>query len=149
MLLKTTDINIERLGKIVDQLVKNPNPIVNMESTIRPTATECGCFAGELSVAMDKLNVYNDSIRFNYSNELKRFIHYISYKNGLFEEWAHNNPNIWGNEYGRLMFESPSSFGVIGDTFLSKAIIIEHLRKVIFNIKQIQNSENKHENNVT
>lgn len=55
----------------------------------------------------------------------------LGFQPGLLEEWAEDNPEIWGNEYGRSMFSAEYSFtDDTGPELTSLSQIIDHWRGV-------------------
>jgi hypothetical protein len=47
-----------------------------------------------------------------------------------FAKWAHDNPDIWGYEFGGRMWHSKTAFGVADHERLTHDLIIVRLQKV-------------------
>jgi hypothetical protein len=50
-----------------------------------------------------------------------------------FAKWAHDNPDIWGYEFGGRMWHSKTAFGVADHERLTHDLIIVRLRKALNN----------------
>ena len=51
-----------------------------------------------------------------------------------FPLWAHQNPEIWGNKKGHIMYSRDISFGKYNPFSMTNNDIIKHLRKVCNNL---------------
>lgn len=158
--MQTKDIDTQRFTKVVDAMEKRKDMAVYMDAIAQPTAKRCGCFAGELSMALNEIGVaqaYRNN-EYNYRFEADRFTAYITnsprqkfkkqagidyhynkvqylFTGYSFEEWVKNNPEIWGST-DSLVFSSPAAFNRIGYWSVPNRVIIAHLRGVINRVNE-------------
>lgn len=142
--LETKDINKVKLLEIIEAMNIRGNEKVLMlhpgnPYNIDPNNNDPGCFACELCLAMNDLNVPNLLDHYEYGNEGDRFVSYITdgkYHNRRdFTVWANINPKIWGNNSGSLMFNSAQAFGKDKcNAYTTVNDIMDHLQTVLYNI---------------
>ena len=145
----------EKIRKVADLLmhtISKHQGYVNMDSIHVTKMEVCGttaCHAGWYLLAKEGENVIID-----IDNPPKEFHDKKTYEIGAellaqdlgfddkldLEDWAGNNPKLWGNTEGQVMFYSEEAFGKIKSYAhdLSVEEIAEHWRAVADRIEALQ-----------
>ncbi len=118
---------------------------VNMNSISKPTIDKCGCHAGLFSIIAKDLpelqEIYNNydcyhSGLYSFVNWGDALSVFLGFENVLcLEQWAKENPDIWGNNKGERMLCCSSAFTGRGIKPLKHRDIIDHWHKVVLNIE--------------
>ena len=111
----------ELVVKMGDYLDEKGDFQVDMDKgklELRNNNFPCGCHAGFISAVLGA----PDS---NHWRKGARIICSFLGFNLIFdlEDWAQDNPEIWGNEDGRLMFLKGFAFGLEEDVFSARKIV--------------------------
>jgi hypothetical protein len=81
--------------------------------------------------------MYKTEIIYKYDVRADTLADFLGFeKRRDLEDWAEENPKIWGNEYGGEMFSSQSAFNNDLDKALAHRDIIEHWKQVLANIEK-------------
>lgn len=137
------EIDIERLRRFVSALreVTSSSPAsMEVDMTSTKHFSECGtpgCHAALAKEALDILGVESSRMpfysfqeegdrlgRFLTTGDPLRFDDRNGYEN-LVEEWARENPELWGNPYGDYLFCDGIAFAQEGDRFPAQ-VIVDH-----------------------
>jgi hypothetical protein len=126
---------------------------VEMESTKEPTCGTPGCHAGLISIVakdlpelqeIHKIHLYLTNrvgcqSNYHYSIWADTLAEFLGIKNRThLREWAKDNPKLWGNKFGEVMFMAAATF--TDDTGnlpkqLTHRGIINHWKQVLKNIE--------------
>ena len=89
---------------------------------------ECGCHGGFFCGVFD---LPIGSRWYFGADALAEFLGFDHHSH--LKQWAYENPKIWGNKKGHLMFESPKAFGlaVIEDEDFPGKYLIDHWQGVL------------------
>jgi hypothetical protein len=145
-------MNKNKLKELVNALDELSDDVkdwdVTMESGEKPTCDTPGCHAGLISIVAQDLpelqdihkkyrigaRVNPDYYNFNsWGNALAIFLGVVC--RGNLERWAENNPKLWGNKFGRDMFNSWQAFTNDKNKWLTHRDIINHWKQVLVNIE--------------
>lgn len=100
---------------------------VNMINPYLPTCGTPGCHAGLLMATLDYLgypSIEDEVGDYCFEEEATRFAQYLGFRGHIdLECWAFDNPEIWGNKDGDVMFCSSAAFGLKNNKFPSHHII--------------------------
>ncbi len=154
----TQTLDLPRTRDFVEAFNEMPERDLHMGS-IRPGFE--GCFIYDCKIALDRLGIPCFEDRYIFAGEAFRVgsyllgeemgeEHYRDFIKGFmcanpltflhdFAQWAENNPDIWGNEYGRFVFSSPAAFrssrathkGTWSGGVISSGYVKEHLNHVV------------------
>lgn len=135
--------DIEKLEQFVAALYEAAEefPETDMSSINPPACNTPGCHAGLAAVALDRLGVPAPEIypRYSFIKEATLLTRFLFDDTTLdeeaLEEWAAENPNLWGNEDGAGMFWDGTAFGQASRCFPSR-IIAEHWNGVLRRLKE-------------
>ena len=134
-------IFVEALEALPDEIKNNQVDMLSIEAPVCGTA---GCFTGLISIVAE----YIPALKEQYTSddychaEWKFAIN--SYLGCIFPKWARDNPKIWGNEHGELIFYYGEAFGENVDELTHNDIII-HLRIAFDNWIAFENKSNEHQ----
>ena len=134
-------INLGNLKKFVGALKALPPTVINMSSSDNPLCGTPGCFAGLISMTdledlkhlyaceQEKSLFLRDP--YDYSDWGAALAIYLGFSGKIeMQNWAEENPLIWGNSGGGSMFSWGLAFGQVRQEF-SHLIIVEHWAKVL------------------
>ncbi len=150
-------MNKDKLKQFVNALDSLSDDVkdwgVTMSSTNKPACGTPGCHAGLICIVAQELpelqDIYmplyllesgrrgerdNQYIFHVWSTALTIFLGFKG-KEDL-EVWAQDNPELWGNIYGRYMFSGWRAFTDDEDKQLTHRDIIEHWKQVLANIEK-------------
>jgi hypothetical protein len=140
---------VEALGKLPEEL-KNSRFDIGHQAI--PNCGHRGCLAGLISiVAYDIYQLHDiyrrDRWRDNFcEHEPTGWAYTLNKFLGCdFAKWAHDNPEIWGYEFGGRMWHSKTAFGVADHERLTHDLIIVRLRKALYNWIAFENKSNEHQ----
>jgi len=95
----------------------DPEAKVKMTEPVFHVCGTTACHAGWFAVANNKS--CRESYGFGYAaDEMAQFLGFV--RHCVLQDWAEENPNIWGNLYGRYIFSSCKAFGVIREPTLEE-----------------------------
>lgn len=141
-----TDINIHNLRLFVGALreVVEAVPeaqVVNLQSTRYPSCCTPGCHAGLAMLALDRLGVPGP-YGYAYDIQAKRLSDYLmtepssdGYSTKL-QEWAEENPDVWGGPHGDWMFTSGVAFGESDRATFQSTIIADKWAAVLARLEE-------------
>lgn len=95
------------------------------------------CIAGHLADIASDGTIKSDEHVFGLGSDLLNEMLFHD-KTGWLEEWAYENPNVWGNERGDYALLSPVAYGFEDhndDLFFED--IISHFRYVASNLREL------------
>ena len=133
------EINIERLQRFVKtlQAIRQDMPICIL-SRENPQCGTPGCHAGLVMLALDKMRIKQTEYYINKGYDFRDqgdrlarylFAHKERHKLDL-ENWAGENPEIWGNDYGDNLFFAAEAFDK--DTYrFPSSVIVNHWAGVL------------------
>ena len=85
----------------------------------------CGCHAGFISA------VFGESDGIDWEESSRKLCNFLGFNLKFdLEDWAQDNPEIWGNEDGIFMFSDGTAFGSESRIF-SAEIILNHWEGVL------------------
>jgi hypothetical protein len=116
----------ERVLDFVERLraVASDGRLCDMHKTvINPNCNTPGCHAGWAAIA---LGAKGNSFQVG----MKALATHLGFLNLIeLRAWAKNNPDIWGNPYGKFMFQDGYAFGQKSNVF-SVDVLINHWQAV-------------------
>ena len=133
------EIKIKRLQRFVKTLQSMEQDMpIDMDGALEPRCGTPGCHAGLVMLALDKMGLkqteYYLNEGYDYCDQADRLARYLFAskkrdKSDL-ENWAFQNPKIWGNQRGLGLFVHGESFGQTTDSFPS-SVIVDHWAGVL------------------
>jgi hypothetical protein len=128
---------IDNLKKIED-LANNPKSLNMMEYRVQSITHDCGtvhCVAGWYVVAIrdndDYIKSRIKSKKCHFHHGAYRIAETLGFETlDELEEWAEDNPEIWGNQDGSYMFSEESAYNGMAERTDKMSCVIEHLEGV-------------------
>ena len=144
-------INKDKLKEFVNALDALSDDVkdwdVEMFDIDEPLCGTPGCHAGLISIVAKELSelqeIYENHIYFMYKTEIiykydvwaDTLADFLGFeKRRDLEDWAEENPKIWGNEYGGEMFELTRAFTDNLPKQLTHRDLINHWKQVLVNL---------------